>query len=88
MPYSGTQTEVKCYQFTVSRTCGLPYENEQGPEYGDEWMLFYDDEGNTHTMNFSTLPQETRGMIFGDAYYYLYTRYLSYLLDRVIIIII
>ncbi|XP_047019694.1 lipase member H-like [Helicoverpa zea] len=57
-----------------SSTYALPYENEQGPEYGDEWIYFYDDEGNTHTMNFSTLPQETRGMLFGEAYFYLYTR--------------
>ncbi|KAJ8730873.1 hypothetical protein PYW08_002286 [Mythimna loreyi] len=61
------------WQF-VSYTTALPYENEQGPEYGDEWIYFYDEEGNTHTMNFSTLPQETRGVVLGDAYFYLYTR--------------
>ncbi|XP_075974882.1 pancreatic lipase-related protein 2-like [Anticarsia gemmatalis] len=60
--------------FLVVHINALPYENEYGPEYGDEWILFYDDEGNTHVMNFSTIPSDSRGMIFGDAYYYLYTR--------------
>lgn len=55
----------------------LEYENQYGPEYGNEWILYVDDNGTTHTMNFSSLPADTRGMIFGDAYFYLYTRYMS-----------
>lgn len=50
---------------------------EAGPEpgYGSEWLLFVDERGSTHTMNFSSVPSDQRGMLFGDAYFHLYTRY-------------
>ncbi|CAB3223697.1 unnamed protein product [Arctia plantaginis] len=51
----------------------IPNETEYGPGYGDEWLL-YQDESGTHIMNFTAIPNDTRGLIFGDAYYYLYTR--------------
>lgn len=57
--------------------CALDYENVYGPEYGNEWILFMDDNGTTHTLNFTSLPSDARGMIFGDAYFFLYTRYTS-----------
>ncbi|KAG6453104.1 hypothetical protein O3G_MSEX007956 [Manduca sexta] len=52
----------------------LPYDNEYGPDYGNEWIMFIDDKGMNHTMDFSTLPTDDRGIMFGDAYFYLYTR--------------
>ncbi|XP_012552225.1 pancreatic lipase-related protein 2 isoform X2 [Bombyx mori] len=52
----------------------LPYENEYGPEYGEEWIMFLDDNGNTHTLNFSVMPVDSRGLLFGKVYFHLYTR--------------
>ncbi|CAG9785511.1 unnamed protein product [Diatraea saccharalis] len=50
------------------------YHNEFGPDYGTKWLLFVDDNGETHEMNFSVLPLDTRSLLLGDVYFYLYTR--------------
>lgn len=59
---------------TVIYVIATPNETEYGPGHGDKWLL-YRDESGAHVMNFSTIPNDTSGLIFGDAYYYLYTRY-------------
>ncbi|CAH0714277.1 unnamed protein product, partial [Brenthis ino] len=47
---------------------------EYGPDYGTDWLYFIDDYGTNHIMNFSSIPRDTHDMLFGDAYFYLYTR--------------
>ncbi|KAM3964284.1 pancreatic lipase-related protein 2 [Aphomia sociella] len=49
-------------------------EDEYGPGYGDEWLYFVDDNGTTHVMNFTTLPKERSGLIYGKPRFYLHTR--------------
>ncbi|XP_049868595.1 lipase member H [Pectinophora gossypiella] len=51
-----------------------PYENEYGDEYGVEWLYFVTDNATRIVMNFSSLPADTRGLLFGEAYFTLYTR--------------
>ncbi|XP_038214958.1 pancreatic lipase-related protein 2-like [Zerene cesonia] len=53
----------------VSGTC-----NNYGQGYGDEWLYYFDDNGDRQIMNFSTIPKSTHGMNFGEIYFHLYTR--------------
>lgn len=48
--------------------------DENNGEDDVEWLDFYAENGSTYIMNFSTIPDESRGMFFGDAYFNLYTR--------------
>ncbi|CAK1540442.1 unnamed protein product [Leptosia nina] len=47
---------------------------DYGPGYGDEWLYYFDENNTRHIMNFSLIPRTTAGMLFGDAYFNLYTR--------------
>ncbi|RVE46866.1 hypothetical protein evm_008511 [Chilo suppressalis] len=60
--------------FIVAYSYASNYDDEYGPEYGTQWLWFLDDDGDTHQMNFSSLPQDTRGLLLGQVYFYLYTR--------------
>ncbi|XP_063384734.1 lipase member H-A-like [Cydia fagiglandana] len=42
--------------------------------YGTEWLSYYDENGTEYTMNFSALPDDSDGWIYGRVYFYLYTR--------------
>lgn len=40
----------------------------------DESLIYVDENGVSHVMNFSETPQDTNEMLLGDTYFYLYTR--------------
>ncbi|XP_031762852.2 pancreatic lipase-related protein 2-like [Galleria mellonella] len=56
------------------KICEAENGSDYGSDYGDEWLYFVDDNGTTHIMNFSSLPPERRGLIYGKPHFYLYTR--------------
>jgi hypothetical protein len=60
--------------YSLDDCFALDYKNEYGPDYGTKWLYFLDENGTTHMMNFSTLPQESRGIQLGRVYFYLFTR--------------
>ncbi|CAG4971808.1 unnamed protein product, partial [Parnassius apollo] len=48
------------------------FEKETKDGYGNKWLLFVDENFNTHVMNFTEIPDQ--GMRFGKPYFRLYTR--------------
>ncbi|XP_026484411.2 inactive pancreatic lipase-related protein 1-like [Vanessa tameamea] len=64
-----------CYfVFILSYSTIIWTSDNQGRAYGDEWLYFVSENGTTHVMNFSSVPNDTQDMNFGDVYFYLYTR--------------
>ncbi|KAJ0175653.1 hypothetical protein K1T71_008812 [Dendrolimus kikuchii] len=56
-------------------SCRIDFdENNHDPVYGEDWLMYVDDNGSTHMMNFSYIPSDTRGILLGGADFYLYTR--------------
>lgn len=49
------------------------FSDENNNEDDMEWMDFYAENGSVYTMNFSTIPDNGRGMYFGNVYFSLYT---------------
>lgn len=73
--YNGLMMMMKLWHFLASGTSSVTaYENGYGPGYGTQWLLFTDENGTTHKMNFSVIPMGRSGFIFGRVYCYLYTR--------------
>ncbi|XP_028173132.1 inactive pancreatic lipase-related protein 1-like [Ostrinia furnacalis] len=60
--------------YLVAKACVVAHEDGNDPSYGSQWLLYMDESGYLHEMNFSTLPLETRGFSYGKVYCYLYTR--------------
>lgn len=45
-------------------------------EDGETWLCYVsENDRSVHVMNFSDLPSDQRGLLFGDASFYLHTRY-------------
>ncbi|CAG9578820.1 unnamed protein product [Danaus chrysippus] len=52
----------------------LEVRTESSDESNDESLNYVDENGVSHVMNFSEIPQDTTEMLLGDTYFYLYTR--------------
>lgn len=52
------------------------YDEQFGPNYGNEWVIFTDENNNFHYIdtNLNNISMDSRGIIFGEVYYFIFSR--------------